>query len=89
MAALTTGTYSGLVSPPSGGNSPAIFFSWIDENGKTYTSLYKDNVTNTATITSMTSSSVKGNFSGKIYEALNQDSDPLTFSGEFVVKRMN
>jgi len=86
---ITQSTYSGLVYPGATGNSPAVFFSWIDENGKTYGSLYQDNATNTVTITQLSSSSVKGTFSGKIYDVLTSGSPAINFSGEFYVKRMN
>lgn len=87
--ALKTGTYSGLLYPPSGGNSPTVFFSWIDENGKTFGNLYQDNATNIVTITELTNSSVKGTFSGKIYDVLQPGSAAMSFSGEFLVKRVN
>jgi hypothetical protein len=86
---IKEGTYSGLINPPSGGETPAVFLSYIDDNGKTFANLYNDNATNTVTITSLTKTSVKGNFSGKIYDAVQAGGASLDFSGEFFVKRTN
>lgn len=87
-SSIKTGTFKGLVSVPSGGDTPAVIFSWIDENGKTYSSVYQDNATNTVTITAITGSSVKGTFSGKIYDLMQPNAAEMSFSGEFYVKRM-
>lgn len=89
LTEIKQGTYSGLVYPNASGNSPVVFFSWIDENGKTYGNLYQDNATNTVTISQLSSSSVKGSFSGKIYDVSASGSPAISFSGEFHVKRMN
>lgn len=89
LADIKERTYSGLVNPPAGGATPAVFFSYIDENGKTFANLYDDNATNTVTITSLNGTSVKGNFSGKIYDAVQAGGTPLEFSGDFFVKRTN
>lgn len=86
---ITQSTYAGLVYPGSDGNTPKVFFSWIDGNGKTYSSLYQDNATNTLTITRLSSSSVSGTFSGKIYDISASGSAAITYSGEFYVKRVN
>lgn len=86
---ITQSTYSGLVYPGTAGNTPKIFFSWIDGNGKTYSSLYQDNATNTVTISQLSSSSVKGTFSGKIYDVSSSGSAGIAYSGEFYVKRVN
>jgi len=86
---IANGTYSGLVYQGTGGNTPKIFLSWIDANGKTFGSLYQDYATNTVTITQLSSSVVKGTFSGKIYDVSSSGSAPINFSGEFYVKRMN
>lgn len=87
-SSIKAGTFTGLVSVPSGGDTPAVIFSWIDENGKTYSSMYQDNATNTVTITDLTGSSVKGKFSGKIYDVLQPNAAAMNFSGDFYVKRM-
>lgn len=86
--AIGQSSYSGLVYPDNGGNSPAVFLSWIDGNGKTFGSLYQDNATDVVTITELTASSVKGKFSGKIYD-VTSPGDAINYSGEFYVKRMN
>lgn len=87
-SSIKAGTFTGLVAVPSGGDTPAVIFSWIDENGKTYSSVYQDNATNTVTITELTGASVKGTFSGKIYDILQPNAAGMSFSGEFYVKRM-
>ena len=89
LASIKEGTYSGLLNPPAGGATPAVFFAYIDKDGKTFGNLYNDNATNKVTITSISSGSVKGNFSGKIYDVLQPGSSPLEFSGDFNVKRVN
>jgi hypothetical protein len=89
LSEIKEGTYSGLINPPSGGATPAVFLTYIDDNGKTFGNLYQDNATNTVTITSLNGTSVKGNFSGKIYDVAQAGSSPLEFSGEFSVKRTN
>jgi hypothetical protein len=89
LTEIKEGTYSGLINPPSGGETPAVFLSYIDDNGKTFANLYNDNATNTVTITYLTKTSVKGNFSGKIYDAVQAGGASLDFSGEFFVKRTN
>ena len=89
LSAIKEGAYSGIITPPAGGATPAIFFAYIDEAGKTFGSLYKDNATNSATITALSGTSVKGNFSGKIYGVLDANASPITFSGDFYVKRVN
>lgn len=86
--AIAQSSYSGLVYPAGGGNSPAVFLTWIDGNGKTFGSLYQDNTTNTVTITQLTSTSVAGKFSGKIYD-VSSPGAAINYSGEFFVKRMN
>lgn len=88
-SAIQTNTYSGLVNISSGGTTLAVIFAYIDENGKSFGNHYEDNADNKVTITSLSQNSVKGTFSGKIYEILNQAASPLSFSGEFYVKRMN
>ncbi|MEO9020492.1 MAG: hypothetical protein ABI237_15665 [Ginsengibacter sp.] len=89
LSSIKQETYSGIINTPAGGTTPAIFFAYIDENGKTFGSLYKDNVTNTVTITALSGTSIKGNFSGKIYDVLATNTSPINFSGDFNVKRVN
>ncbi|MDP4286192.1 MAG: hypothetical protein Q8891_17420 [Bacteroidota bacterium] len=89
LTAIKEGTYSGLIAPPGGGNTPSIFFSYIDDTGKTFGSLYDDNATNTVTVTSLTGTSIKGTFSGKIYDMLDANASPMSFEGDFYVTRVN
>ncbi|MCO5286559.1 MAG: hypothetical protein M9898_09115 [Chitinophagaceae bacterium] len=89
LSPIGQGTYKGLVYPGTSGNTPAVFFSWIDADGTTFSSLYQDNATNTVQITQLSSASVKGTFSGKIYNALATGSPAIAFTGEFYVKRVN
>lgn len=89
LTEIKEGTYSGLIHPPSGGAAPTVFIAYIDQNGKTFSNLYKDNATNTVTITSLNETSVKGHFSGKIYDVVNQENTPHEYSGDFFVKRVN
>ena len=89
LSNIKEGTYSGIIAPPSGGNTPSIFFSYIDDTGKTFGSLYDDNATNTVTVTSLTGTSIKGTFSGKIYDVLDPNASPMSFEGDFYVKRVN
>lgn len=88
LSRISNGTYSGVIHPASGGETPAVIFSYIDENGKTYSSTYADNSSNTVSITSISSTSVKGTFTGKLHDALHPDAAPVNFSGDFFVKRM-
>ncbi|MCO6497579.1 MAG: hypothetical protein J5I50_07945 [Chitinophagaceae bacterium] len=86
---IAKGSYSGLVYPGSSGNTPKVFFTWIDNEGKTFGNYYDDNATNTVILTQVSSSAVKGTFSGKIYDVASLGTNARSFSGEFYVKRVN
>lgn len=85
---IAVNTYTGVIKPGSGGETPAVFLSYIDEQGKTFANLYKDNATNIVTITALSATSVKGTFSGKIYDVQQTNAPAIGFSGEFYVQRV-
>jgi len=81
---ITTGVYSDFEIFPT--FQRGVIIAWTNENGYTFNTTYQNKL-GSVNITSITSSEIRGTFSGELIDLVSQDEVTVT-EGEFFVKRV-